>query len=92
MFCRLTTGPRMSHRGTKQNATQTLCLNPEHSMRWEGRDVESCHCFGQGGSGRQDPRGRPKKMLIAGEPFPVRWQQNKWIKLTLHCQRKSQRS
>lgn len=35
MFRRLTSGPRMSHRDSKQNATQPLCLNPEHNVHWE---------------------------------------------------------
>lgn len=88
MFCRLASGSRMPHRGSKQNATQSLCIQ-NMSVHWEGRDLESCHCFGHGGSGKQD-----LKMFIADELFPVQQQileqQNKWIKLTLHCQRKSQ--
>lgn len=65
------------------------------SVHWEGSNLESCHCIEHGGSGKQDPKAGPKIMLIEGEPFPVWWQilegQNKWIKLTLHSQRKSQR-
>lgn len=87
MFCRLTGGPSMSHRGSKQNATQSLCLDPEHKCALGRKWPRKLALFWTWRLWETEPQNRTWKVLIAMTTFPNSAIDIKMTKLTFHSQR-----